>query len=505
MQALPPFASICILGGGTAGWMAASLLQHHWGPLGARVTLIESSSIGIIGVGEGSTPQLKHFFDTIGISEGEWMPRCDATYKTGIEFLGWSAEPGFESYFHPFATELDIHTAPQFFFNARARRNGRDVFAHPDRFFLPTSLAHRRLAPLPSDNFPFETSYGYHFDAHLVGTFLREVAVARGVTHVDARVASVELAADGRVVALLSDDGRRFEADLFIDASGFRSLIIEGALAEPYRSFADNLFNDSAAVVRTPTPPGGPDVCTRSFARPAGWIWQIPLTSRVGNGYVYSSRFLDREGAAAELRTHCGLPDDAEVRHLSMRVGRIERSWVGNCLAIGLAQGFLEPLEATALHIVMATVEGFIREVEKSGTGPDAHERFNAAITRRYEGIRDYIVCHYRTARRRDSEYWRAATSHDELSDSLKGVITAWFTGRDLVEEIERQDIPYYNAISWHCMLAGYGNFPAAERLIPPPPDVPGVDMGQIDRFIEGCARNFPPHREALQLLREAA
>ncbi len=498
--------SIVILGGGTAGWMAANLFQHHWGKLGTRVTLIESSDIGIIGVGEGSTPQLKHFFDTLGIAEGEWMPRCNATYKTGIEFLGWSERPGHGSYFHPFPTAVDSFTAPQFFYNTRARRTGRDVWAHPDRFFLPTALTHQRRAPLAPPNFPFLTSYGYHFDAHLLGAFLRDVATRRGIEHVDAKIASVTLDAEGAVEVLIADDGRRFEADLFVDASGFRAVIIEGALGEPHRGFGENLFNDRAVVTPTPLPAEGPGVCTRSTAKSAGWIWHIPLTNRVGNGYVYSSRYIDPDAAAKELRVHLGLSAEAEVRHLQMRVGRVERSWVHNCLAIGLAQGFLEPLEATALHIVLATVESFIKAVDADGQSPEAHDAFNDRIARRYEGIRDYIVCHYRAALRSDTDYWRDATGHDELSDSLKDIFTAWFTGGDVAEEVARQDIGgYYSALSWHCMLAGYGNFPDDGRIRPPGDDIEIFDMDEVDRFIHGCALNFPAHQSALNLLKEAA
>lgn len=499
-------STICILGGGTSGWMAANLFRHHWGAAGTRITLIESSGIGIIGVGEGSTPQLKNFFDTLEIAEQEWMPRCNATYKTGIEFVSWSDRPGFERYFHPFATDVDSRTVPQFVFNTRARRSGVDVPAHPDSFFLPTALARKRLAPIASDNFPFDVSYGYHFDAHLVGGYLREIAVARGVEHADARIADVELAENGDVVALIADDGRRFEAELFVDASGFRSVIMEQALGEPYLSFAENLFNDSAVTAPTPVAFGGPDCCTRAFAGTAGWIWQIPLTNRTGNGYVYSSRYLDREAAAAELGDHLGLPADAEVRHLNMRVGRVERSWVRNCLSIGLAQGFIEPLEATALHIVAVTVAAFIRDVDTLGCTPKAHASFNREIMRRYEAIRDYIVCHYRAARRSDTDYWRDATSHDRLSDSLQALMTCWSTAGDLVKEVAQQGVPSgFSAASWHCMLAGYGNFPLRERLKAPAPAGQYADMAAIGRFISACAQNFPTHNRALGLLQEAA
>ncbi|MBA3512215.1 MAG: tryptophan 7-halogenase [Sphingomonas sp.] len=486
--------------------MAANLFQHRWGTLGTRVALVESSEIGIIGVGEGSTPQLKAFFDTIGISEQEWMPRCNATYKAGIRFIDWSDRPGFDRYFHPFLTTADAHTANKFFYNTRARRTGRDVWAHPDRFFLNTALARKRLAPLAPADAAFQASYGYHFDAVLLGRYLKEVATGRGVEHVDAKIASVELGENGDAIALEAEDGRRFEAEFFVDASGFRALIIEQSLGEPRRSFADNLFNDRAVVAPTPLPDEGPGCCTLATAKSAGWIWHIPLTSRIGNGYVYSSRYIDPDEAAAELRAHLGLANDAEVRHLEMRVGRLERSWVSNCLAIGLAQGFLEPLEATALHIVLTTVDEFIAEVDSQGMEEAARSRFNDATARRYEGIRDYIVCHYRTQLRRDTDYWRDAAAMTELSDSLKGIISAWFSGGELDREVAEQDIGgYYSAVSWHCMLAGYGNFPDASKLRPPGPDIVPVDMDEIDRFIAECAKTFRPHSEALGMLEDAA
>lgn len=501
MSAVPPARprSIVVLGGGTAGWMAAMLFQHRWGAMGTRVTLVESKDIGIIGVGEGSTPQLKAFFDELGITEQEWMPRCNATYKTGIAFEGWSDEPGFARYFHPFQTAVDAFTAPAFFAHAARRRTGQEVEARPDPFFIPARLAAERRAPVAPPNFPFLTSYGYHFDAYLVGAFLREVAVARGVERVEATIATVEVDGDGLVAALIDQDGRRIEADLFVDASGFRAAIIEGALGEPHRSFGANLFNDRAVVLPTPVSPHGPEVATRSTALPAGWAWHIPLTNRCGNGYVYSSRFVEPATAEAELRAHAGVGPEVEARHLSMKVGRVERSWVGNCLAIGLAQGFVEPLEATALHVVMATVDRFIATVDRVGTSEEARSGFNAAIARRIEGIRDYIVCHYRAARRSDSDYWRAATQHDNLSDSLKAIFTCWFQCGDLEAEIMAQGIDdIYAPVSWYCLLGGYGNYPSPRA--PAPPETTR-DMAAVERFVAGCATNFPSHRTALDAL----
>jgi 2-polyprenyl-6-methoxyphenol hydroxylase-like FAD-dependent oxidoreductase len=497
-----PPRSVVILGGGTAGWIAASLLHRRWGEHGTAISLIESKDIAIIGVGEGSTPQLKAFFDELGIAEAEWMPRCNATYKAGIEFSGWSDRPGFERYFHPFPTDVDGFTQGKFFYAARARRNGWDLPAHPDPFFVPTRIARRGLAPIAPPNFPFFVSYGYHFDAHLIGAFLKDHATALGVRHIDARIATVELDEAGSVAALVADDGRRFEAEFFIDASGFRAAIIEGALKEPYCSFGTNLFNDRAVVAPTPhRDVKAFQACTRAIAKSAGWIWHIPLTNRMGNGYVYSSRYLDPQDAAAELREHLGLADDAEVRHLTMKCGRTERSWVRNCLAVGLAQGFLEPLEATALHLVLATVNAFLE-----AWASDQREAFNALIARRLEGIRDYLVCHYRTAQRSDSAYWRDATTLESLSDSLKGIISAWFSGADLEHEVARQNIAaYYSPASWHCMLAGYGNFPDPAMMKPPRAPVTPIDMSEVERFVTGCAMNFPTHEAALERLAEAA
>ena len=492
--------SLIILGGGTAGWMAANLLHRRWGQSGTQISLIESPEIGIIGVGEGSTPQLKAFFDDLGISEAEWMPRCNATYKAGIEFVGWSDRLGYERYFHPFPTDVDHFTQPRFFYATRARRTGRDVPAHPDPFYVPTRIAREGRAPVAPPNFPFFVSYGYHFDAHLIGAFLRDFGTQRGIRHIEARIASVDLDSSGDVKTLITDDGRRFEADFFVDASGFRAAIIEGALNEPHRSFGESLFNDRAVVAPTP-PLNAPHACTRSTALSAGWLWRIPLTNRTGNGYVYSSRYIDDDAAAAELRAHLGLADDAPVRQLKMKCGRIERSWVRNCLAVGLAQGFLEPLEATALHVVLATVNDFVEAWEK-----DDRDGFNRAIGTRYDGIRDYLVCHYRTALRQDSDYWRDAGKLTALSDSLKGIITAWFTGADLEREVLEQGVAdVYPPLSWHCMLAGYGNFPDQASLKPPGPDIIPVDMAEIERFVGGCAMNFAPHAEALRRVAEAA
>lgn len=483
-----------VLGGGSAGWITACLLHQAWGAKGGSVTLVESPEIGIIGVGEGSTPQLKAFFDQLGIAEDEWMPPCEATYKLGIRFAGWSQRPGFESYFHPFTGPVDLHTEPSFVLNCALARRGFDVPAHPDEWFLATRLADAGRSPEPSPDFPFAPSYGYHFNAHKLGAFLRDWAVARGVVHRQASVRHVEQAENGGVAALLTDDGQRIEGDLFVDCSGFRSAIMQGTLGERFVSFADNLFNDRAVVMPTSRSEFHQPQ-TEAVAMRAGWRWSIPLTSRVGNGYVYSSAHVSDEEAESELRVAIGMEDEGEVRLLRMKVGRVENSWRGNCVATGLAQGFIEPLEATALHVVIHTASEFINAYEAGGYTAQHRDAFNRNVAARYDGIRDYIVGHYRLNGRRDTEYWRANAANDALSVELKALMTAWFTHADMPAAVARICGPggAYSSASWHCLFAGYGQFPAAEKMRPLPSGVRAANLAEVERILAACARNFPP------------
>ena len=208
--------------------------------------------------------------------------------------------------------------------------------------------------------------------------------------------------------------------------------------------------------------------------------------------------------AETELRRRLGLVDkDVEARHLQMNVGRVERSWVKNCLAVGLSQGFIEPLEATALHIVQATVERFIQDFEDGGLTDKHALTFNQDIGQRYDGIRDYIVAHYRLNQRTDSDYWRDNARNQFLSDDLKTIMTTWFTGADMAAQIQELGISrYYSSLSWHCLMAGYGTFPSDHKMTAPEPELAIANMVEIDAFISGCAQNFGSHFTALSRLR---
>ena len=484
---------IVVLGGGSAGWITACLLHRELGRHGTSITLVESPQIGIIGVGEGSTPQLKAFFDHLGIAEDDWMAACDATYKLGIRFTGWSERSGYETYFHPFPGPVDLHTEPGFVRNCALARRGVDVPAHPDDWFLATYLAEAGKAPHPSATFPFPPSYGYHFDAHKLGAFLREWGKQQGIAHRSFQVEQVELADNGDVAALRCENGVRIVGDIFIDCSGFRSLIAQQALGVPFVCYDDSLFNDAAVVMPTPhRAPANPQ--TDSIAMRAGWRWSIPLTSRIGNGYVYSSRFLSADEAEAEFRSALGrVADGTDARHLRMKVGRMRDSWYRNCLAAGLAQGFVEPLEATALHVAIATALEFAQAYRSGEFTAKYRETFNSRIAKRYDGIRDYITAHYRLNRRTGTPYWRHAAANDALSDELKAMMTAWFTQQDLVSAIDEIYGPAspYPSMSWHCLFAGYGSFPAAEKMRAAAPGMGMSDHGNINRLLTACLTNF--------------
>ena len=492
---------IVILGGGTAGWMAANLFAKRWSPEQVAVTVVESPDIGIIGVGEGSTPFLERFFRLIEVDDSEWMPRCNATYKLAISFAGWSPASGIDSYSHPFLSQVDHFTENAFVANCHKRRLGLDVHTQPDDFFINSLLVNERKGPRLPENFPFAIGYGYHFDAGLLGQFLGEVAVSRGVQHVRSKIADVAMAEDGNIAALLDDTGIRFEADLFVDCTGFASLLMQKSLGVKFESFKSNLFNDAAVVMPTAAD-DAPRPETVSYAMSNGWCWKIPLTNRFGNGYVYSSDFISADDAETELRDFLGMLDSEEpARHLKMNVGQIERHWEKNCLALGLSQGFIEPLEATALLLVQQAIEMFIARYEKGGFTPQLRDDFNIKVHERFERVRDYIVTHYKLNTRDDTDYWRANRENMELSDSLRHILDVWYRRGDLAKEIHRQKIEsHFTATSWHCLLAGYGAFPPLAADQPGHGDL--YDEHGIADFLRRCSLNFDSHRDNLAVQR---
>ena len=494
--------NIVILGGGTAGWMTANLLQKKWRHHGIQISVVESPDIGIIGVGEGSTPLLKEFFDSLEVSESEWMPRCNATYKNGISFIDWSTVPGYESYFHPFPCSLDFATFGFLYKYTELRRKGVDVLAHPNRFSLMAGLTERKLAPLPAENFPFHFQYGYHFDSVLIGKFLREKAKESGVSHIEATVEKVEQESDGSIKSLALNTGQILSGDFFVDCSGFASILLQKTLKVPFLSFAENLFNDSAVAIPTDIETEVPAE-TLSTALSNGWAWKIPLTNRFGNGYVFSSKYCSPDEAETELRSHLNiLESDVEARHLKMKVGRVQETWAKNCVAVGLSQGFIEPLEATALQFVYSTIEQFSQALEEGNFSEKNRDEFNERMNANFEGVRDYIVLHYKTNSRSDSQYWIDNRENQKISNNLRAMIECWYAIEDTQAALTRLNIGnYYSQRSWTCLLAGVGVFPKQENLVSPDEEKAGKameDLKYVDDFIKGSSMNFKSHNKLL-------
>lgn len=488
-------STILVLGGGTAGWMSANLLHHALAKHGFTITLVESPEIGIIGVGEGSTPHLKQFFNTLKIGEHEWMPKCQATYKNGISFLNWSPHSEFHQYFHPFPSMPDKQTAGGFLINSMLRRQGHNVNTQPDQFFLSAFLAKHHLSPMTQPQFPLSINYGYHFDSGLLGEYLRDLAISKGVNHIQANVVAVETHLSGDISCVVTEEAK-LDGDFFVDCSGFKSALLQRHLGVKFIDYSENLFNDAAvAIPSSQQQPIGAQ--TKSTALTHGWQWEIPLTNRTGNGYVYSNRYLSSDDAETELRTKLGLLEsDISAKHLKMKVGRAEQHWVKNCLAVGLSQGFIEPLEATALHLVQETIENFVSAFEAGNFSNQHQAEFNALINARFEGIRDYIVCHYKVNTRTDSQYWIDNRNNKNISDTLQQIISCWDTGDDLTKTLDELRVShFYPAISWHCLLSGYGRFPKIEPKGPPSHH---VNLSEVSHYIEKCAKGFIPQDIAL-------
>lgn len=481
---------IVIAGGGTAGWMAASLLHHRWANKGIQITLVESPQIGIIGVGEGSTPTLKRFFDDLNIDENEWMGQCNASYKVSIEFVGWSPQSTVSSYSHPFISQIDTFAEQHFYLNCLTRRHGLDVTTQPDNFLLNGYLAKQKKKPIAAPTFPFDVQYGYHFDSALLGQFLAKRAVKLGVKHIQDNIDNVHVDETGNIEGLMLKQHGQVKADFFIDCTGFNALLMQKTLNVGFTSFSENLFNDCAIAIPTKALAPIPTQ-TKATAMSNGWAWQIPLTNRTGNGYVYSSAFINADAAETELRTHLNLLDSSvEAKHLKMKVGQIDKHWHHNCLAIGLSQGFIEPLEATALHLTQISIEMFMDEFEAGGFSNANQNTFNQTMHQRYQKVRDYVVAHYKLNTRNDTPYWQQNRDNMNLSTSLLQLLNVWFEKGDLVKEIHRQSLDsHFGAISWHCLLAGYGAFPKLAD------NQPGLGCKfkefELENLFKGCALNF--------------
>ncbi|MBY0452750.1 MAG: tryptophan 7-halogenase, partial [Bdellovibrionaceae bacterium] len=399
-----------------------------------EITLLESREVGIIGVGEATLPKIHSFFETLGLSEPEWMPAVSATYKNSIKFTGWTESEGYPYYHHPFPSQLDSETRAVFEKHCARRTQGKNIQVHPDGYFLTSFLAERGLSPLTDARKIYWGSYAYHIDTHAMGAYLASLGAERGIQHVEGFVRQVHQADDGSLTGVTTADGRLLTADLFVDCSGFRSLLLQQTLGVGFESYSDYLFNDSAVVAQIPRAEAKIPTYTECIAMKCGWRWEIPLTCRDGAGYVYSSRYITPADAEAEFVAALGSrAEGVQFRHLEMKIGRAHKTWEKNCVAIGLSQGFIEPLESSGLYITQDTIERFIEAYSASGFGSSRRDQFNADLQNILERIRDYVGCHYKFNGRHDHAYWIDGREKAKVSDGVTEKLKRWQAGEKLI------------------------------------------------------------------------
>ncbi|GAB4520918.1 MAG: tryptophan 7-halogenase [Amphiplicatus sp.] len=478
---------IAIIGGGTAGWMAAALFARLLGPLGTRIRLVESEEIGTVGVGEATVPTIQLFNRLLGFDERDFVARTQGSFKLGIEFRDWGG-PG-HAYFHgfgDFGAEIEGIAPHHHWLKLRMEGDGTSHEAYS----FPTVAARMgRFAPPPDDPASSASYYNhaYHFDAALYARYLRDYAEGRGVERIEGRVVDVaRRAGDGFIEAVVLADRRRVEADFFVDCTGFRALLIGEALGVGYEDWRGWLPCDRAVAI--PCARGGPlTPYTIAAAKKAGWRWRIPLQHRVGNGYVYCSAHVSDDEAAVALRADLEGSALAEPRLLRFAAGRRKAFWSKNCVAIGLAAGFLEPLESTSIQLIQNGLTRLIEYFPDADYAPAMIAEYNRITANEYARVRDFLILHYAAAGRRDAPLWRACAAMS-LPDELKHKIDVFVsTGRVpmLTEES-------YAEPSWVAIFLGNG---AAPRRYDP----------LVDRIDSAAlAQGMRRRREEIQRIAEA-
>ena len=405
---MKPALNVVILGGGTAGWMAAAALSSMLPRTRCNVRLIESEEIGIVGVGEATLPHMKNFNDAIGVDEVQMMKATQAAFKLGIEFVDWGFKGS--SYVHPFGVHGPPATGLAFQHRwLRALQNGSAGPIEDYSFAIVAARRNRFDFPAKNPELISSTySYAYHFDAGLYAGFLRSFAEPLGVQRTEGKVKDVGLDPEtGDIVSLTLESGEKIAGDFFIDCSGFRSLLLGSELEVDWEDWAQWLPCDRAFAVPSERS-GDLTPYTRSTAREAGWQWRIPLQHRTGNGYVFSSSFIGDDEAAASLLSNLDSPALAEPRMLKFRAGRRLVNWRRNCVALGLASGFLEPLESTSIYLVQIAIMHFLQLIPTERRFDSAlADEFNRKMDVEYERIRDFLILHYKLNSRDDAEIWK--------------------------------------------------------------------------------------------------
>ncbi|RIA37697.1 tryptophan halogenase [Hephaestia caeni] len=486
---------VVILGGGTAGWMTAAAIARLLPQVELR--LIESADIGIVGVGEATLPHLRAFVETLGIDEAEFMRTTSATYKLGIAFEGFGRIGA--TYTHPFGgfgSDLAGVGFHHYWRRMHAAGRARDIGAYS----YPVVLAAARKFARPTpDGDPITSTYGYayQFDATRFAPYLRDYAIARGAVRTEGKVVRVEQHPEtGDVTALHLESGEAVTGDLFIDCSGFRSLLLGDTLKTPWEDWSHWLPCDRAAALPCESPEGDIEPLTRAIAMPFGWRWRIPLQHRVGNGYVYSSAHLSDDDACAAIVGAVEGKPIASPRVLRFRAGRRRLGWVKNVVAIGLSSGFLEPLESTSLYLAQAAITQLIELFPEDGRSTDAdRDEFNRVIDLEHDRIRDFLILHYHATTRDDSDFWNHVRTMRVPYSLHEKIAMFRASGR-----VARYTKGLFLEPSWVAVYLGQGIIPERWDQRADLADEAQLDraLAGLDRALGAAAARTPGHREAL-------
>lgn len=486
-------SKILIVGGGSAGWMTAALLSRLFQGL-YQVTLIESEEIGAIGVGEATIPAIKKFNELLGLDENEFLRRTNGSFKLGIQFNDWLHKGS--SYIHGFGVigqNLEWLRCHHYWLKQSSKGRASD-FAN---FSINTSAALKnkfmRSAPDMPDSPLAHIAHAFHFDASLYAKFLRGYAEDRGVRRREGKIARVNLRSeDGFVESVTMEDGETIAADFFVDCSGLRGLVIEQAMKTGYEDWTHWLPCDRAIAIPCERSDNFTPY-TKSSARPAGWQWRIPLQHRTGNGHVYSSKYMESDEAERILLANLDGAPMAKPLHIKFTTGKRKKIWNRNCVAIGLASGFLEPLESTSLHLIQSAVIRMVRLLPDASFDQATIDEFNRQTDFEYERIRDFIILHYKATKRDDTEFWRYCRNM-EIPATLRRKIDLFSAnGR-----VFREDDELFTEESWIQVFLGQGIVPRGyDPLVDIKSDAQIAQyLGNIENVIAKCVTVMPTHAD---------
>jgi len=493
---------ILIVGGGSAGWITAALMNaviNRNGRTIVNISLIESPDIPRIAVGEATIPPIRQMLSILGVDELDFMKATDATLKQGIKFNNWLHKTE-HSYYHQFSryTPNTIDT-----YGRDWLKSDRAVpFA--DTVSVQPALCEMNLSPKPigHQQLQIPLAYAYHLNALKLADYLRDVSTAQGVTHHLDNITKVDRAEDGSIEAVNTEKGERHEADLYIDCTGFSALLIEKELGVGWDDFSDHLLCNRACVMQVPYEnyyPGRVNSVTHSTAQSAGWIWDIPLINRRGIGHVYSSSFISDNDAEQELRRYEGAhSDDISTRIVNFKVGKRKETWVANCVALGLSGGFLEPLESTGLHMVQLAALTLAEHFPYDGGTQALSEKFNAIMAERFDEVLSFINLHYCTTQRTDTAFWQEVRRPERILNELQEQFEYWKIKPPSMADF-RDQLTIFTSINYELVLYGM-DFQRNYFTKKYGPDLTPIDTPDfINHRLKALTSHLPPHDIWLQ------